>query len=145
MSVSVDELYAKYGAMVLRRCRLLLRDESRAVDAVQDVFVLVMQHRHRLATESGASLLFRLSTNVCLNLLRSARRKPENEEDELLLSLDEDEPDDDEPELDDDEPDDDDEPELEPEELDDDDEDDDDDDELHPCSSLFSLNLSSSR
>jgi len=87
VSVSVEALYAKYGPMVLRRCRLLLRDEARAVDAMQDVFVLVLRHQATLDQESGSSLLFKLATNVCLNQLRSARRKPEDANDELVLSI----------------------------------------------------------
>lgn len=87
MSVSVEALYAKYGPMVLRRCRLLLRDEARAVDAMQDVFVLVLRHQDTLDEKSGSSLLFKLATNVCLNQLRSARRKPEDTNDELVLSI----------------------------------------------------------
>ena len=85
MSASVEDLYAKYGPMVLRRCRTLLRDEARAVDAMQDVFVLVLRHQHRL--EGGSSLLFRLATNVCLNLMRGTRRKAEDANDELVLNI----------------------------------------------------------
>jgi RNA polymerase sigma-70 factor (ECF subfamily) len=86
MSVSVEDLYARYGPMVLRRCRTLLRDEARAVDAMQDVFVLVLRHQDRLEL-GGSSLLFRLATNVCLNQLRSTRRKPEDANDELVLNI----------------------------------------------------------
>jgi RNA polymerase sigma factor (sigma-70 family) len=82
---SVEALYTRYGPMVLRRCRRLLRDEARAADAMHDVFVLVLRHEARL--EGSASLLFRLATNVCLNQLRSARRKPEDAEDALMLDI----------------------------------------------------------
>jgi RNA polymerase sigma-70 factor (ECF subfamily) len=85
VSASVEDLYTKYGPMVLRRCRTLLRDEARALDAMQDVFVLVLRHQQRL--DGGSSLLFRLATNVCLNLLRSTRRKPEDAHDELVLNI----------------------------------------------------------
>ena len=37
--MDVEALYQKYGPMVLRRCRQLLRDEDEALDVVQDVFV----------------------------------------------------------------------------------------------------------
>ena len=40
--MNVEILYEKYGSMVLRRCRRLLRDEDRAMDAMQDVFVRVL-------------------------------------------------------------------------------------------------------
>lgn len=83
-SPSVEQLYEKYGPMVLRRCRKLLRDEARAVEAMHDVFVLMLRNQH---LEGGSSLLFRLATNVCLNQLRSVRRKPEDANDELVLSI----------------------------------------------------------
>src|SRR5438045_11744 len=60
--------------MVLRRCRKLLRDEARAVDAMHDVFVLMLRNQH---LDGGSSLLFRLATNVCLNQLRAVRCKPD--------------------------------------------------------------------
>lgn len=84
MSPSVEQLYEKYGPMVLRRCRKLLRDEARAVDAMHDVFVLMLRNPH---LQGGSSLLFRLATNVCLNQLRGVRRKPEDANDELVLSI----------------------------------------------------------
>lgn len=73
--------------MVLRRCRRLLRDESRAVDAMQDVFVLVLKNHEELDLERPSSLLFRLATNVCLNQLRTVRRHPEDQDDALVLSV----------------------------------------------------------
>lgn len=85
--LAVEQLYAKYGPMVLRRCRHLLRDEARALDAMQDVFVLVLRHQHRLDDGTGSSLLFRLATNVCLNLMRGTRRKAEDADDEKVLAI----------------------------------------------------------
>ena len=35
--INIEEYYTRYGPMVLRRCRQLLRDEDRALDAMQDV------------------------------------------------------------------------------------------------------------
>jgi RNA polymerase sigma-70 factor (ECF subfamily) len=84
---SVEQLYERYGPMVLRRCKKLLRDEARALDAMQDVFVLVLRHQHRLDEKSGSSLLYTLATNVCLNALRGSRRKPEDRDDELVLAV----------------------------------------------------------
>jgi RNA polymerase sigma-70 factor (ECF subfamily) len=87
MPVDVASLYEQYGPMVLRRCRRLLRDEARAVDAMHDVFVLVLRHQDRLRLEAPSSLLHRLATNVCLNLLRAADRRPEDAEDQVVLSI----------------------------------------------------------
>jgi RNA polymerase sigma-70 factor (ECF subfamily) len=72
--VDVEALSRRYGPMVLRRCRRLLRDEDEALDACQDVFVRVIQHRGRLDARYPSSLLFRIATNVCLNRLRDSRR-----------------------------------------------------------------------
>jgi len=70
--------------MVLRRCRHLLGDEDRAIDAMQDVFVQLLVHRERLEDKGLSSLLYRIATNVCLNRLRSRRRRPEDPDAELL-------------------------------------------------------------
>ena len=87
VDVDVEEYYREYGPMVLRRCRRLLRDEEKAVDAMHDVFVNLLRSRHSLAPERPASLLLRISTNVCLNLLRTDRRRPEDCGDEQLRAI----------------------------------------------------------
>jgi RNA polymerase sigma-70 factor (ECF subfamily) len=69
--------------MVLRRCRKLLRDEQKALDAMHDVFVQLLRHQDRIEVSSASSLLFRIATNVCLNRIRSERRRPEHEADLL--------------------------------------------------------------
>ena len=71
--MNVEFLYRKYGPMVLRRCRRLLRDEDLALDAMQDVFVRVLQRRGRLKATYPSSLLYRIATNVCLNRIRDQR------------------------------------------------------------------------
>lgn len=85
--LDVESLYRRYGPMVLRRCERLLRDPEKAVDAMHDVFVQVLRRRATLDDRSGSSLLYRMATNVCLNRLRSARRAPEDPQDELVLQL----------------------------------------------------------
>ncbi|MCU0661645.1 MAG: sigma-70 family RNA polymerase sigma factor [Myxococcota bacterium] len=73
--------------MVLRRCRRLLKDEELAVDAMQDVFVQLVRHEGRLDGSAPASLLYRMATNVCLNRIRSRRRKPETQDDDLIFRI----------------------------------------------------------
>lgn len=87
MTVAVEKLYERYGPMVLRRCRHLLRDDARALDAMHDVFVLVLRHQERIDEKSGSSFLHRLATNVCLNALRGSRRKAEDSDDEVVLAI----------------------------------------------------------
>ena len=85
-SLDIEDLYRRYGPMVLRRCRWMLRDETWAKDAMQDVFVQLLR-RETLLAEHPSSLLHRIATNTCLNLLRSRKRHPEDQEDDLLLRI----------------------------------------------------------
>ena len=65
-----EDFYGKYGPMVLRRCRYLLKDEDKALDAMQDVFVRVLERRERLSSVCS-SLFYTIATTVCLNKMRS--------------------------------------------------------------------------
>lgn len=73
-TIDVEQLYRSYAPMVLRRCRRLLQNEEQAVDAMQDVFVRLLTHKDRLHGRYPSSLLYRVATNVCLNIIRD--RKP---------------------------------------------------------------------
>ncbi len=86
MAITVEETYRSHGPMVLRRCRALLREEEKAVDAMHDVFVEVLR-RPTLTSDAISSLLYRIATNVCLNRLRAERRHPETDDEELLLRI----------------------------------------------------------
>ncbi|MFO0726719.1 MAG: sigma-70 family RNA polymerase sigma factor [Myxococcota bacterium] len=87
MAIDVEDLYRRYGPMVKRRCRRLLGDDALAVDAMHDVFVELLRHEHRLESTAPASLLFTMATHVCLNRIRSKRRRPETPDDALLAEI----------------------------------------------------------
>ncbi len=87
MAVDVEELYARYGPMVLRRCRQMLRNEEEAVEAMQDTFVQVLRRRERLDIQYPSSMLHRIATNTCLNAMRTKRRRPEDPQSELLSRI----------------------------------------------------------
>ena len=89
MALDVESHYLRYGPMVLRRCRTLLRDPAKAEDAMQDVFVSLIRSEDRLRDEAPGALLLRVATNVCLNRLRGEKRRPEDahEDDELALRI----------------------------------------------------------
>jgi len=74
-NVDVEGLYRRYGPMVLRRCRSLLKDEETATDAMQETFVQILRHRTTLNANYPSSLLYRIATNTSLNMLRSRRRR----------------------------------------------------------------------
>jgi RNA polymerase sigma-70 factor (ECF subfamily) len=73
--------------MVLRRCRRLLCDEDEALDACQDVFVRLLEHRDSLDDRHPSSLLYRIATNVCLNRIRDRARRPATPDEELIASI----------------------------------------------------------
>src|SRR6185503_2781167 len=85
--LDVGALSRRFGPMVLRRCRQLLRDEDEALDAAQDVFVRLIERRQRLDARYPSSLLYRIATNVCLNRIRDRARRPETPDEEKLLAI----------------------------------------------------------
>lgn len=87
MAVDIESLYRAHGPLVLRRCRRLLRDEGKALDAMQDVFVELLRRKETLDERAPAALLLRTATNVCLNRLRTERRHPEDREEALLAAI----------------------------------------------------------
>ncbi len=84
MPIDVEAFYRKYGLLVLSRCRDLLGDDAAAEDAMQDVFVQLVRYQQRLHDKAPSSLLLRISTNVCLNKIRSRKRHPEDLDPGLL-------------------------------------------------------------
>ncbi len=87
MTIDVEELYRRYGPMVLRRCRWILKDDDKAMDAMQDTFVQLMRYQDKLHGTYPSSLLYRMATNICFNMLRSDKRHPETFNEELLHSI----------------------------------------------------------
>lgn len=87
MTIDVDAYYRRYGPMVLRRCRKLLGQEQDALDAMQETFMLATRHQQQLDDRGASSLLYRMATNVCLNVIRARGRRPELEGAELLYQI----------------------------------------------------------
>ncbi|MGL4368125.1 MAG: RNA polymerase sigma factor [Spirochaetota bacterium] len=85
--INIEELYTRYGPMVLRRCRAILKDEDAACDAMQEVFVKLIQSREKLTGAYPSSLLFRMATNTCLNMIRNARSLSVDPAGPLLSSI----------------------------------------------------------
>jgi len=73
--------------MVLRRCRRLLGDEDRALDAMQEVFVRVIRSSRSLRPEYPSSLLYRIATNVCLNMIRDDARRRKAADEDLMTRI----------------------------------------------------------
>ncbi|MBR5964663.1 MAG: sigma-70 family RNA polymerase sigma factor [Treponema sp.] len=65
-----SELYQKYGPMVLRRCRAILKDEEKALDAMQDVFLRLFENQGKIKN-ACASLFYVTATRICLNKIKA--------------------------------------------------------------------------
>jgi RNA polymerase sigma-70 factor (ECF subfamily) len=85
--IDIEAYYARYGPMVLRRCRRLLKDEQSAFDAMQEVFLKVLLARDRLTGTFPSALLYRMATNLCLNRIRDERRPGAGDCREILHRL----------------------------------------------------------
>jgi len=87
MAADIESLYRSHGPTVLRRCRRLLRNEEKAVDAMHDVFVEILRRKETLEVTAPTGLLLTVATRVCLNRLRTERRHPEDADDERLAQV----------------------------------------------------------
>jgi len=73
MAIDIAAWYEKYGPMVIRRCRSILKNEDDSIDAVHDVFVNLLKGESRLHGQFPSSLLYTMATNVCLNRLKKSK------------------------------------------------------------------------
>ena len=87
IEINVEEFYVRYGPMVLRRCRRLLNDEDKAMDAMQEVFTKVFTNRKRLSGKYPSSLLYTIATNTCLNIIRSQTIHKEVYDEDILTNI----------------------------------------------------------
>ena len=85
--MNVEDLFRRYGSLVIRRCRQLLKDEDEALEVSQEVFVQLLRRRQNLEVRSPSSLLYRMATNLSLNRIRDRKRKPTTNDEELLYQL----------------------------------------------------------
>jgi RNA polymerase sigma-70 factor, ECF subfamily len=81
-NVDVADIYRRYGYLLLRRCRLLMRDDTAAEDALQEAFIKVMQHGGAYAqADSKLRWLYRVVDNCCFDALKRRRDRPQAPED----------------------------------------------------------------
>jgi RNA polymerase sigma-70 factor, ECF subfamily len=72
----LDNLYQRYGAIVLRRARSILKDDAAAKDVMQDVFVQMLKNAEDFErAPSTIGWLYQATTYQCLNTIRNATRR----------------------------------------------------------------------
>jgi len=87
VSSQIEQIYYRYGPMVLRRCQQLLPDNGLAQEAMQDVFAELIHKQNSLDLTTPSSLLYRMATNVCLNIVRERKIKFQNKEGDILIEI----------------------------------------------------------
>lgn len=75
MPMDIEAIYNKYGPMVFRRCMSLLKDEAEAEDITQMVFMRLIEKQELLTDEYPSSLLWSMTTRLCLNRIRDRKRR----------------------------------------------------------------------
>lgn len=80
MSKSLSDLYCRTGSLVLNRCRLILKDDAEAEDAMQEVFLRIIKYKTRKyktridEDEITLAWLFRTAERCCFNRLKKRKK-----------------------------------------------------------------------
>lgn len=68
-----DELYRRFGALVVSRARYILGEEGPVTEASREVFAELLRDRHRSRREPRSTRVLHLATVRCLKILAAAR------------------------------------------------------------------------
>jgi RNA polymerase sigma factor (sigma-70 family) len=70
----VSDVYQRYGALLARRCRLLLGDAAQADDALQELLSVLLRRGEGLrAADSPYRWLCRAADRACIDLMRRGK------------------------------------------------------------------------
>jgi RNA polymerase sigma-70 factor (ECF subfamily) len=87
IAVTIDDLEAHRGALV-HHCRRMMRSSSEAEDAAQETIVRAWRNLDRFEGRSSVrSWLWRIATNVCIDMTRSPQRRAIVAEPSTLTAL----------------------------------------------------------
>ena len=74
----IAEIFDRHHRTVYRVCWSFLKNSADAEDAVQDAFLALIRSSPELESEEHEKAwLIRTASNLCINMLRSPRRKTE--------------------------------------------------------------------
>jgi len=86
MNNKVSELYKKYGYIIHGRCVSILKNEDEAHDALQTVFLKLLEHYDSIKDKAKlVPWLYSTATNYCFNRLREKRRIVQDLEPDSLM------------------------------------------------------------
>lgn len=84
----MGELYKRYAHLVLGSCIKYLKVESRAQDAVSEIFVKLIQKLKTFRPTYFAGWLYKVTRNHCLEILRKEQSRPILETFDNLIEFD---------------------------------------------------------
>ncbi len=74
--IEVEEIYRDHGHVVLRRARGILGDDAAAQEALQEIFLSLLDRPEQFAGQSSiTTFLYSATTHHCLNTLRNQRKR----------------------------------------------------------------------
>lgn len=77
-SQAFEELHNRYVSALIRHARSIVHDEDSSADLIQEVFIRVWQKAEQWDGKGSVrSWLYKITTNLSLNHLRSQRRRPQ--------------------------------------------------------------------
>lgn len=80
----LEALFRLKGALVFRRCNVILKNESAAQDALQDVFLKVWLHRTDFENRGvPLSWLYRTAERCCFDLMRKQKKDRQTTQDHV--------------------------------------------------------------
>jgi len=72
----IDEIYRRYGDVVLRRARQILGNDQDAREALQQLFMSLLSDPQQFAGRSSiTSWLYSATTHLCLNAIRNRKTR----------------------------------------------------------------------
>ncbi len=72
-----DQLYNRYSGKVYGKCISLLKNEEKAADAMQDVFVKILLNLSKFSGKSRFSTwLYSITYNYCIDTIRKKKKDP---------------------------------------------------------------------
>ncbi len=75
----VAEVYRRYGHLMLRRCRVVLRNVALAHDALQDAFIKIIRYGAELQNvDAKLRWLYRVADRCCFDVLSRRERLEED-------------------------------------------------------------------
>ena len=70
-----EQLYGKYSTKVFSKCISLLKDEGRAQDATQDIFLKIFLNLSKFGGKSKFSTwIYSITYNYCIDLIRKKKK-----------------------------------------------------------------------